>query len=193
MGENYKYVNYNYFAGKKSILFVQSKKNAKSFDFCIYKPENNIIILLQSKYVIDNNNVTKITFYEKDVLKVKNNFLTKFNVNINSIYLFYISSYEYNIDRTKEVLKCLELNQINCIFFNIKEQVFSLDFQNICSEIPLSDSNIVYPFPKLRNYKKQLKEIQTNIEEAKIWNDYLFRKRLRDIQKAKYTGDNKEN
>ena len=193
LGENYKYVNSNYFEGKKSILFAQLKRNAKSFDFCIYRPVNNIIILLQSKYLIDNNNTQKISFYESSVKKVKKAFETKFNVNINRIYLFYISSYEYNINRTKEILKCLNLKQINCIFFNVKEHAFSLDFQNICTEIPLPDSSIVYPFPKIRIYKNQWEDIQINTEDAKIWNDYLNKKRFRDIQKNKYMGDNTEN
>ena len=100
------------------------KRNEKSFDLCIYRPVNNTIILLQSKYLIDNNNTQKISFYESDVKKVKKAFETKFNVNINRIYLFYISSYEYNINRTKEILKCLNLKKLIVFFLMLKNMLF---------------------------------------------------------------------
>ena len=88
LGENYKYIDKNYFLNKKNILFTTTNQNTKSFDFCIYKPEQKVLILLQAKYIINNTSIQNIDFFKKDVEKVKDNFKKKFKIDINNIFFY---------------------------------------------------------------------------------------------------------
>ena len=193
LGENYDHLDKHYFLNKKNILFATTIQNAKSFDFSIYKPDINVLILLQAKYIINNKSVTKITNIKTDFEEARKAFVKKFNVTIDKVYFLYVSSYEYNENRKRDVLKYLKTNSVNCIFFNCGNKASSFDFQNKINEIPLNDSYLVYPFPKVRNYNLQWKEEETIInEESNPWNDLLNKKRYKDFGKKFYLEDKKQ-
>ena len=187
---NYKYVDKNYFVGKKNILIAQKKPNGKAFDFCIYKPEENIIILLQSKYIINNNNVENIYYYKNNGELVKKAFKKKLLIDIEKIYLLYISSYEYNINRKEKVLKCLKSHQINCIFYNYFENIASFNFKDLINEMPLKDSYIIYPYPKEREYYEQWKEKKIIKANKNLWNTFLNKKHFQERKNNNYKNVN---
>ena len=49
--ENYKLLDKEYLKGKKNILITQENSLGKDYDFAIYKPEDNQLLLLQSKII----------------------------------------------------------------------------------------------------------------------------------------------
>ena len=186
LGDNYQYIDKTYFNGKKMILFALTNKNAKSFDFGLYRPEENILVLLQSKYIINNSNVSTFDSYKKDAEKVKKQFEKQFSSEIKAIYFLYISSYQYNIKRQLDVLKCLQNNKINCIFFDFENNILSFDFKNLLTDIKLDESYIIYPYSKERKYIAQWEEKPIKSESNNIWNILFNKKRYTNYRINKY-------
>ena len=90
-------------------------------------------------------------------------------------------------------MKYLYLNKTNCIFFNCKNKTSTYDFHQNITEIPLNNSNIVYPFPSKRQYKPQWEEeIIIDEEEDNPWNKLLNQKRYREIGEKIYIDDKKD-
>ena len=193
LNDNYKYIDKNYFNSKNNVLIAQSKPNGKAFDFCIYKTVQQILILLQSKYIINNDNVDTFLYYKKYAEIIVKLFKDKFEVNINKIYFLYISSYEYNINRKEDVLKCLNSKQINCIFYSIFEKIASFNFKDSIIDIPLNDSYIIYPYAKNRVYLKQWEEKHIMKENKNLWNSFLNKKHFQEHNIKNYKNANQIN
>ena len=153
----YKNLNNSYFLDKANILIAQKDRNGKDFDFCIFKPDIKVLILIQVKYSIKNNNTFQFSYYTKTYsTSFKNKFEKRFNTKIDKVYLLYFSSYHYNIKRKREVSKILKNNKLNCLFFNVENLDISFDFNDNINSIPLSDSFILYP--NKQNYISQWNE-----------------------------------
>ena len=94
----YKNLNNSYFVNKFNILIAQKNRNGKDFDFCIFKPDIKVLILIQVKYCIKRNNVTNFSYYQKNYSKFNLKFEEKFKTKIekkffkNIISIFIISS-----------------------------------------------------------------------------------------------------
>ena len=132
---------------KNNILIEQEEKGGKDYDFAIYQSKSNILLLFQSKYIINKGTVKKFkTEYKstaKDSVNAFNN-LTK--LNCSEAYLFYISSIYYNYYYREDVVTTLSNKGINCIFYSIKKNQFFYNFRDQIREIELNISSKVLPF-----------------------------------------------
>ena len=152
--EDFKLLDKKYIEGKKNIFIAQKNKGGQDYDFAIYKPEVHQLLLVQSKYSIDNNLIKHKKEYVKSSLDVLNNFKKVIDdKNIQNVYLLYISSEEYNIKKKKTVKSLLEKNEINCLFYSVKDDKFSFNFEKKVHDLECEDSFLLYP--KFGTYKKQ--------------------------------------
>ena len=159
--DNYKLLDKEYIKTKKNILITQENEQGKDYDFAIYKPENKELILFQAKYQIDNNLISKKDSYIESSNTVLTNFKKSFDDNsIEKVYLLYISSEEYNIKKRQTVINLLAKNQINCLFYSVKNTDFSFNFEDKIDDIECTDSFLL--LPELKNYKEQGIKIERN-------------------------------
>lgn len=128
LADIYNNINVNYFNDKNNILITQEKCNGKLIDFMVFRPKKSEIFWLQSKYIINENNIKPRNNYIKEVEKFKITFKNIFGINLTNIYLLYISSFEYNKDNSSRVFAILEKNKINCLFYSVKKMNFTYDF-----------------------------------------------------------------
>ena len=121
LSEEYKKIKTENLKQKKCLFISQSKFFGKDYDFAVLYPETKTIILIQAKYKITSSNTHKKTEYSdlKNVSIITNSISQKLGIDIEIIYLLYISSLEYNYQRKNEVLKILNSKMINCIFYSI--------------------------------------------------------------------------
>jgi len=141
----YQDLNFKYFLNKSNVLITQINVKRKDFDFCIYKPKENALILIRVEYCIRNGRVTAFKNYKEKYQFFKAKFEKEFKRTVDAVYILYFSSYYYNEDRKKDVLNVLKTKEINCVFFNVPNNEVSLDFEEYLNEITLTDSFIVYP------------------------------------------------
>ena len=150
--KNYELLDKKYIQNKKNILITQKNEQGKDYDFAIYKPKNKQLILFQAKYQIDRNLINHKNSYietSKDVLK---NFRKSFDDNsIENVYLLYISSKEYN--KRKKLKNLLSRNQINCLFYSVRNKYFSFNFEDKVDDIECTNSFLL--LPELKNYIEQ--------------------------------------
>ena len=167
--EEYKGINKEYIMPKNNIFIDQTKKKGKDYDFAIYKPKSNILLLFQSKYIIHSGTVKK---YKTEYKKTAKESLTAFNeltkLNALEVYLFFISSIYYNYYDRKDVVNTLSNKQINCIFYSIKKDQFFYNFRDQIREIDLDISSKVFPFSN--NYKEQIALDNSEFKEKIDYN-----------------------
>ena len=143
--ENYKSFEENYKKGTKNILITQKNRIGQDYDFAIYMTNLNQLLLIQSKYQIDYSLIKHKVKYINSSKEALKNFNISFNENINKVYLLYISSEEYNIDRKKTVKNILDNYKINCLFYSVSRGVFSFDFENLIRNLECDDSFMILP------------------------------------------------
>ena len=124
----YNNIDTDYFNDKNNILITQKNSNGKLLDFIVFRPKESEVFWIQSKYIINANNIQPRNNYVKQTEKFITTFKNKFGIQLKNIYLLYISSEEYNIDNSSEVFDLLEKNEINCLFYSVKKMIFSYDF-----------------------------------------------------------------
>ena len=151
--ENYKSFEENYKKGTKNILITQKNRIGQDYDFAIYMTNLNQLLLIQSKYQIDYSLIKHKVKYINSSKEALKNFNISFNENINKVYLLYISSEEYNIDRKKTVKNILDNYKINCLFYSVSRGVFSFDFENLIRNLECDDSFMI--LPEIKPYKSQ--------------------------------------
>ena len=183
--KKYKRINENYFKFKDNILIDQKIRDGKDYDFGIYQSKQKNLILIQSKYIINYNTVTNVkSYYKSSAKNALNSFNLITNENVKNVYLLYISSVDYNYENRKKLMEnILSNNNINCLFYSVNYDNFSMDFGNFIKEIQCKDSFMI--IPQLNLYEKQIPldnpnfEIQIQIKEYKIKKDkILFKKKI---------------
>ena len=144
--ENYKYINQKYFHSKNNILIDQKDKQGELYDFAIYKPNKKELVLLQSKYKINKDNV-KLgkSYYVESATNIKKLFNSITQENIQKVYLLFISSFKYNYFRRNKSNTTLKNKRINCIFYSVQKHLFSENYQYGIPEIECNDSNMLLP------------------------------------------------
>ena len=153
--KKYTILNKIYFVSKNNIFLDQKNRYGKSFDFGIYKPQTKELILIQSKYIINNNNVSNgKDYYKKDCLKVMNSFNEISKENVEKVYLLFISSYYYNFVIQDRILNILKNKRINCIFYSKEYNYFTFDFEFPSLELNCTNSFMIIPDSSC--YKEQL-------------------------------------
>ena len=159
--ENYKLLEKDYIKTKKNILISQKNEQGKKFDFAIFKPKINSLMLFQSKYKIENKLIFEKKSYIESCFEVLENFKKSFvNNNIENVYLLYISSVEYNTIKKKHVSNLLKKNEINCLFYSVSDDYFSFNFQEKINELKCEDSYMI--LPEIKKYKIQGIKLEDN-------------------------------
>ena len=178
--KKYKRINENYFKFKDNILIDQKIRDGKDYDFGIYQPKQKNLILIQSKYIINYNTVTNVkSYYKSSAKNALNSFNLITNEKVKNVYLLYISSVDYNYENRKKVMEnILSNNNINCLFYSVNYDNFSMDFGNFIKEIQCKDSFMI--IPQLNLYEEQIPldnpnfEIHIQIKEDKIKKDKIL-------------------
>lgn len=85
----YNNINSDYFTDKNNILITQKNSNGKLIDFIIFKPKENDMFWIQSKYTINKNNIQHRNNYVKQTKTFIDTFKKKFGIELK-IYSFYI-------------------------------------------------------------------------------------------------------
>ena len=141
-----------------------------------------MLILIQVKYCIKNDNVNLFSYYQKKYSKFNAKFEEKFKIKIEKVYLLYFSSYYYNIKRKADVFKILNKNRINCLFFNTENSEISFDFKNNIESIPLDNSFILFPE---ENYSFQIEIVKE--ESSNKISSFLNKKKFMSNKIKHYT------
>lgn len=197
--KKYKIFDKKYINSKNNILLDQKDNNGKLYDFAIYKPQTNKLILLQSKYTI-NNDTVKLgkSYYTKsaeNILKLFNKLIGK--KKIKEVYILFISSFKFNYDKRHTIFEnTLNNKRINCLFYSVQDDYYSYDFKNGIEEIQCKNSFMVYPDSTLYeeqkafdylDHKKKKKDSIKNEEVEDIW--ILKRKVNRNVDLNKLHED----
>jgi len=142
----YQYIKNEEIKDKNCIFISQENQGGEDYDFAILKPKINTLILLQAKYKISSANINKKSDYsnKKKTKHIKDVIEKQFQISIEKIYLLYISSCEFNNSPDK-TFKTLATNRINCIFYDMTNDYFTLDFKTILNKIELNSSFEIYP------------------------------------------------
>ena len=177
----YQNLNNSYFVNKSNILIAQDIRTGKDFDFCIFKPDIKVLILIQVKYCIKNDNVSLFSYYQKKYSKYNEKFEKKFKTKIEKVYLLYFSSYYFNIKRKIEVFKILNRNRIKCLFFNTENSQISFNFINNIESIQLDNSFILFPE---KNYNFQFEKVKE--ENLNKISTFLNKKKFMSNKKRRY-------
>ena len=169
--EKFKKMNQEYITSKNNIFIDQQIREGEDYDFAIYKPKTNQLILLKSKYLIDYSNVRLAkSYYEKSAMETLKSFNELTKLNTKEVYLLFISSFYYNYDRRKQVVKTLSNKRINCIFYSLKNNHFYSNFRNIIRDIKIGDSSMLIPSPKY--YNDQIALDNPEVEKERFFYKY---------------------
>ena len=149
-------IDNNYFLNKNIIFINQINRNEKLYDFALYKVKEKNLILFQTKYIIKDSNVKHKNEYLDSCKAIKELFKNKFGIDLEGVYLLYISDLELNKNNNK-CSTTLGKNELNCLFFSIQDMNFTFDFLHIIQEIECEESFRIIPEGK---YTNKLLEIQ---------------------------------
>ena len=180
--KKYKNINQQYFKLKNNILIDQKIDEGKDYDFGIYQPKKYSLILIQSKYIINNNTLKHDrTYYKNTAKKALKAFNNNTKEDAKKVYILFMSSVEFNYKNRDNVINKLENYKINCIFYSIIYDIFTLDFYNYIDEIQCNDSFMIIPNIKSYEPQKALDnqnfEIKTKLEEEKCNKDIILLKK----------------
>lgn len=147
--DEYQYIKIEEIKDKNCIFISQENQSGEDYDFAILKPKINTIILLQAKNKISGSNIKKKSEYsdKKKTQKIIDVIGKQFQISIKKIYLLYISSCEFN-DSPDKTFNTLATNRINCIFYDMTNDYFTLNFKTILNKIELNSSFEIYPNDK---------------------------------------------
>ena len=160
--DEYKNIDINDLKNKNCVLISQNNFYGEDYDFAVLYPKKGEIILIQAKYKLDNNNVNDKNYYT-DGVKISiilNAVLNNLNINLNKIYLLYLSTCEYN---NKSSFDILSNKNINCIFYNVTKDYFTMNFKEYIYTYEPSESSEIYPNSK--NFTPQIYCIRNKVEE----------------------------
>ena len=183
--EEYKLINTEYFKNKNNIFIEQKDKSGEDYDFAIYNPPSKELLLMQSKYIINNNNVSKAkSYYENSSKIAKEAFNNIIGENIEKVYILFISSFYYNYkDRDYVCNKILKHKRLNCLFYSVKKKFFSFDFVTPQEKILNEDSFMV--IPDSRNYTEQIPLNNPEMLSGRDYSEELNRKKEGNKRKQK--------
>jgi len=99
-------IDNNYFLNKNIIFINQINRTGKLYDFALYYAKEKNLILFQVKYIIKDSNVKHKNHYLDSCKEIKELFKKKFDIDLNGVYLLYISDRELNNDtKCSNILK----------------------------------------------------------------------------------------
>ena len=163
--KKYKMINKEYIVTKNNIFIDQKNKEEKDYDFAIYKPNSNQLLLLKAKYIINSQTIkNEKSFYKKIALKSLNSLNELTKLNISEVYLLFISSIYYNYNNKEKVVNILSNKEINCIFYSLKKNQFYYNFRDTIREIEMNPSYKLIPFSE--NYINQLAFVNSEFKEG---------------------------
>lgn len=118
----------------------------------------------------------------KKISIITNSISQLLGINIEKMFLLYLSSVEYNYQRKDEVLKILKSKKINCLFYSINEEYFTYDFGNNLTIFLPTESMEIYPesniyveqiFSKRRRTNELLLSIMMHEQKSKFDDGFI--------------------
>ena len=200
--DEYIYINVQDLLKKKCILISQKIFQGEDYDFSFLYPQSRELILIQAKYILESSNVNSRAYYSdpKKISKITNAVNKKFGIDLNKIYILYISTVEYNNRNSFEILNN---KKINCLFYSVTKDNFTTNFKDIifsfeptesCQIFPPSDKfspqiytrtdklqDLLLAFTSLEKKEQSSdKKNQGNFEAYKIFINFLKTKQIKN-------------
>ena len=194
----FKNIEINDLKSKSCVFIFQEDFCGKDYDFAILYPIDKKIILIQAKYKITKSNVTKRSQYSdvSPVSIITNSISKELGITIEKIYLLYISSFEYNYSNKENVFKILNSKEINCIFYSVKNDYFTSDFENDLSMLLPTTSMEIYPnanefvhqnFSKRKRQEELINSLMKLEQESKNDNEFIKNEYIKFLNFLKKT------
>jgi len=146
----YAKINSNYFLNKKIIFINQVDSIGELYDFALFIVKEKNLILFKAKYIIKDLNIKHKNEYFDSCKVIKGLFKDKFGIDLNGVYLLYISDKEAN-ENNIECSTILDNKEMNCLFFSIQDMNFTFDFVHIIKEIKCDEAFRIIPKGKYTN------------------------------------------
>ena len=90
--------------------------------------------------------------------------------------MLFISSYEFNYNNQESVFKILSNKRINCLFYSVKNDIFTFDFENYIQELETSNTFMIIPDSSFYTEQKILNN-NSNKKEKKEKKEKTLLKR----------------
>ena len=129
---------------KNCILITQNNFYGEDYDFGVIYPKDKKLILIQAKYRLEASNVYNKTYYSaiSKISSVTDPVKKNLKIDLEKIYILYISTVEYNNRYSFEILN---KNKINCLFYNVTNDYFTTNFKDKIFNFIPSESCEIYP------------------------------------------------
>ena len=162
LDKEYIYINKNDLKNKSCIFISQSNPYGQDYDFAILYPQSKEIILIKAKYKITNSNIKNKSYYsnKKSINIIINALSQNLGIRIEKMYILYISSYEYNSQKTFDIIN---EKRINCLFYNLSEDYFTTNYKDHIFDIRPLPTYEIYPNSEI--YTKQIYFKKRKIED----------------------------
>lgn len=148
---------------KNCILITQNNFYGEDYDFGVIYPKDKKLILIQAKYRLEASNVYNKTYYSaiSKISSVTDPVKKNLKIDLEKIYILYISTVEFNNRYSFEILN---KNKINCLFYNVANDYFTTNFKDKIFNFIPSESCEIYPnseqfFPQIYSKIDRLNEI----------------------------------
>ena len=148
---------------KNCILITQNNFYGEDYDFGVIYPKDKKLILIKAKYKLEASNVYHKSYYSSipKISSVTDPVKKNLKIDLEKIYILYISTVEYNNRYSFEILN---KNKINCLFYNVTNDYFTINFKDKIFNFIPSESCEIYPnseqfFPQIYSKIDRLNEI----------------------------------
>ena len=187
--EKYQMINQKYFQFKKNIFIDQENNYGQDYDFGIYQPKTKNLLLIQSKYIINNDTVKRHkSMYENTTKQALNSLYKNTNEKAERVYFLFISSVEFNYQNKEDITENILANQrINCLFYSVKFDNYTMDFGTFIKNIECKSSFMIIPNMKFYEQQKPLNNecyenlIQLKEEKSKTNIILLQKKNIKSV------------
>jgi len=154
----YQNINTDDLLNKNCILIAQNNFYGEDYDFGVIYPKEKELILIQAKYKLESSNVNNKAYYSNPskVSIITDTVRKNLKIDLNRIYILYISTVEYNSRYSFDLLKN---RQINCLFYNITNDYFTSNYVDKIFNFKPSESCEIYP-----NSEQFLPQIYSKID-----------------------------
>ena len=140
----YQNINTDDLINRNCILITQNNYYSEDYDFGVIYPKDKKLILIRAKYRLEASNVYPKDYYS-DVSKISlvtDSVKKNLKIDLEKIYILYISTVEFNNRNSFEILN---KKKINCLFYNVTNDYFTTNHRDKIFNFIPSESCEIYP------------------------------------------------